>query len=246
MLKQLIKTALEKSFIEMKGVEDYFIFWDLNDGKLVLRSAVVAFKTTTISEISLRGIDIPQSNFVIRDPKGLLNLLDIASDDVQIRVDSQKYGEKLIIKDSSFESEYTLCDPRAVKIKPAVIEEPISYDFVLNVDTDFNEKFLKAKKANSQVGIVSVEVKDRITRFQLGNNDSYSNKIKFTVEQDGMFDMNQCFFSADALNEVIKENKKLSGKICVHEEQLMKLAYVEKIGSINMEINYFTLALDQL
>ncbi len=244
--KNILYTAIEKAFIEMKGVEDYYIFWNLEKSVLTLRSAVVAFKTTTIAEVILKGINIADSNFVIRDPKKLMNLLDIAENEIDVVIDDRKHGEKLIIKDKSFESQFTLCDARAVKVKPAVIEEPISYDFVLNIDPEFNEKYLKAKKANSQTTTVSVEVMDRKAKFELGDTDSYSNKIKFSVEEEGIFDMDKCFFSSDAINEIIKSNKKSKGRISVHEETLMKISYEDMLGSIPMKLNYFTLALDQL
>lgn len=248
MNKQILINAIDKAFIEMKDVQEYNIFWNLEDSVLTLRSAVTAFKTTTIAEIVLKGVDIRPSKFVIRDPAKLLNILDIAENDIEIEIDDQKYGERLLIKDKSFESQFTLSNSIYVKVKPAIVEEPISYDFVLPIDASFSEKYLKAKKANTAATVVSVEVKDRKARFELGDTTSFSNKIRFFVEDDGIFDMNKCLFSADAIREVVNTNKKSRGRISVSDETLMKISYdTEKMGDgVSMDISYFTLALDQL
>lgn len=244
MNKKLLQSAIEKTFVEMKGVEEYYIFWDLKDGNLTLRSAVVAFKTTTVAEARIKHVDLPTSNFVIRDPKKLINVFDICGDEIEVKIDDRKYGAKLIVKDSSFESEFTLCDPNAIRNKPMIIDEPISYDFTMHINQDFTEKFLKAKKANNESSIVSVEVKNRLAKFELGDLDSFSNKIKFSVEEDGMFDMNKCHFSSDVIREILNDNKKLNGRIDVHEEILMKISFQEMVGNRELDLSYFTAALD--
>jgi hypothetical protein len=104
-------------------------------------------------------------------------------------------------------------------------------------------KFFAAKKANN-CEILSVEAKDRKMKFELGEDTSYGNKIKFSVETDGVFDVPKMLFSSDIVEEIFSRNKGLEGKMFVSQEGLMKLSYLDKDSGA--ESKYFLIALDKI
>lgn len=246
MTKNLITSGIKKTFLDLKGVENYYIFFNIEEYILTLESAVTAFKSTTYSKLVVKGIDMSNADVVIWQPERLLKLLSIAEDDLKLTI-NKKYDTKLVIKDNSFEQDFILCDPDIINKNETVpqMEEPLSYDFVLPVDDNFIDKFLKAKKANGSE-IVTVGVKDRKARFELGDDNSYSNKSRFFVEDEGMFDMKDMQFSSDVIQIILERNKGSKGTLFVDPDGLMKISFKEKIGSFEPEVTYFLIALDQL
>lgn len=246
MTKSLITSGIRKTFLDLKGVENYYIFWNIEDHVLTLEAVVTVFKSTTYSKLIVKGIDMSDADVVIWQPERLLKLLSIAEDDLKLTI-NKKYDTKLVIKDNSFEQDFILCDPDIINKQEVIpqMDEPLSYDFVLPLDEPFIDKFLKAKKANGSE-IVTVGVKDRKARFELGDDNSYSNKSRFFIEDDGMFDMKELQFSSDVIQNILERNKGCKGTLFVDPGGLMKISFKEKIGSFEPEVNYFLIALDQL
>ena len=242
MTKSALLSSLKRCYLDLKGVDEYYIRWTVEKNKLNFLSAVTAFKTTTMCSIIIPGIEIKDLNVFVRNPKVLLNLLSIAEEELTLKFD-KKFDYKLTIKDKSFEQDFILCDPTTVRVESPVVDEPLSYDMVIELTADFIDKYLKAKKANGSETI-TVEIKDRKATFELG--DTYSNKTRFLVEEDGMFDMKKLAFSSDMIEEVLQRNKGCTGRMFIHGEGLMKIYFTEEIGIYKPEATYFLIALDQL
>lgn len=235
--------ALKKVYFKFAGVEDYFIFWKCEDHILSLEATVKIFKSVLLSSIKLKEIDFQKSEFIIRNPEDLLSLLSIADEEVTLIYERQ-YDSKLTIKDSNYEQVFILCDPNTPGRKPErgiIEEEPLSYDFVLHIDDEFANKFIKAKKANKSE-VVTLEVKDRKATFQLGEDNGYTNKTRFFIEEDGMFDMEKISFSSDMIQSIFEKNKGMKGQLSVSDQGLMKIEY----RTDKVEIRYFLAALDEL
>jgi hypothetical protein len=136
---------------------------------------------------------------------------------------------------------FTLCDPLSIGISLPELDEPDSYDVVLELTDDFINRFIQAKKANGSE-LVSVEVINRKIRFQLGDNTDYSNKIAFTVEDEGIFDMEKVLFSSDIIEEIFIRNKGTKGRLFVSPDGLMKIVFDDR----EVESIYYIVALDKL
>lgn len=244
MTKSIILSSIKKVFLDPKDVDNYYVFWKIEDNKLKLESVVVAYKSSTYCVLEAENFSMIDQEFIIRQPDKLIKLINISEDNVTLEIE-KKYDHRLIIKDSSFEQEFILCDRSGIPVELPTIEEPLSYDFTLPIDATFIEKFLKVKKANGSE-TVSIEIKDRKARFEVGDNNSYSNKSKFFIEQDGMFDMDKILFSSDIIQIIFERNKSCEGSMQVFNEGLMKITFNEVIDEISTTATYFLIALDQL
>jgi hypothetical protein len=236
-IKELLISSIRKNFLDLTGVDDYYIFWKVEDRKIKLGSYAIAHKSSTLSIVEVDPVFIPNSSALIRDPGRLLKMLAITNDNLKIEI----ADNKMKLSDDAYDLEFILCDQSTVGIKLPLIEEPLSYDIILEINDDFANKFISAKNANSSE-IVSVEVKDRKAKFELGETNGYSNKIKFSIELDGMFEMEKILFSSDIIEEIFKRNKNSNGKLYVCEDGLMMIEYQKE----EIKSKYFLVALDKL
>lgn len=244
MNKSILYSSIKKVFLDLKDVE-HFIFWDIKDSRLHLKSLDTAYNTSVMSKVSIPFESRKDENLILKDPDSVLKVLDLYTDDVDISIVSEK-GYSIILYDGNFKSEIVVTDPNYVsdhikENKEMEAEEPISYDAVFNVDTLFMEKFIKAKKANKSENI-SIWTKDRKTFFQLGDINNFSNKIQFHIEQDGMFDMNKLIYSSTIMQNIFDRNKKSKGTIYVDGSGLMKLTFLEN----DIESIYFLVCQDNI
>ena len=237
--KEVIVSSIKKVFLNLKGVEDYYIFLNNKSNKIELSSYVIAHKSAVLSYCTIKKDTLSITDIIIRDPERLLKFLAITNENLKIK----QADNILLLEDGVYESEFVLCDPSAVPIKMPYIEEPISYDIQMVFTEELINKFFAAKKANN-CEILSVEAKDRKMKFELGEDTSYGNKIKFSVETDGVFDVPKMLFSSDIVEEIFSRNKGLEGKMFVSQEGLMKLSYLDKDSGA--ESKYFLIALDKI
>lgn len=236
-IKEILVSSIKKGFLDLTGVDDYYIFWTVENGRLRLSSYVIAHKSSTLSKIEVENFYLPDSLAVVRDPNKLLKLLNISKDTLKVSIEDNK----MKLEDGNFDMEFVLADPNTIGVRVPEIEEPISYDINIDLTEDFVNRYIAAKSANN-TEIVSVEVADRQAKFELGEANGYTNKIKFSVNLDGIFNMERLLFSSDVIEEILKRNKGTQGKLYVCEDGLMKIEYND--GTIKS--TYFLVALDKL
>ena len=236
-IKEILVSSIKKGFLDLTGVDDYYIFWTVESGRLRMSSYVIANKSSTLSSIEVENFYLPDSLAVIRDPGRLLKLINITGENLKVGITDNKMS----LNDGNFDMEFVLCDPNTVGVRIPDIEEPISYELTIDLTDEFVNRYISAKSANN-TEIVSVEVADRQARFELGEANGYTNKIKFSVTLDGIFNMERLLFSSDVIEEILKRNKGTQGKLYVCEDGLMKIEYND--GTIKS--TYFLVALDKL
>ena len=249
MKKNLLHNCIKKVFLDLTDVE-HFVFFDSGDNKFSFKSLDTKYSTTVMSLVTMNYMDHLKASVIIKEPDLFLKCLDIADDDVTLQVDSKIGASRIYMKDGSFESEIVVADPsfvpsNIIEKKNTEVEEPISYDVTIDVNADFVEKFVKARKANRS-DTVSIWTKDRQSTFQLGDSNNFSNKIKFSVEMEGIFDMDKLVFSSVIIQTILERNKKGVGKIRVEPSGLMKLEFVENIDGVEVFSTYFMVANDSL
>lgn len=247
MTKSIILNSVKKVFLDPKGVEDYYVFWTVNNNRLLLESVVTAFKSTTYSVFTLDHFEMDDLSFVVRQPDKLINLLNISDEEINLSIE-RKYDHRLIIKDTSFEHDFILCDPNDIPVVIPNMEEPEVYDLEQEIDVNFIDRFLKIKKANGSER-VTIYVKDKQLIFELGDNNSYSNKSRFTIdkqEDDNLFDIPKLSFSSDILKVLLDRNKGCAGRMYLCAEGLIKIVFTEVQETVNTKMVYYLVALDEL
>jgi len=236
-IKEILVSSIKKGFLDLTGVDDYYIFWSVKNNTLKLSSYVIAHKSSTLSLIDVENFYISDSMAVVRDPGKLLKLLNIGSERLNVSITDNK----MKLEDGSFDMEFVLADPNTIGVKVPDIDEPESYELTIDLTEEFVGRYMAAKSANN-TEIVSVEVDGKIAKFELGEANGYTNKIKFSVNLDQIADMERILFSSDVIEEILKRNKGTKGKMYVCEDGLMKIQYSD--GTIKS--TYFLVALDKL
>lgn len=236
-IKEILVSSIKKGFLDLTGVDDYYIFWSVKNHKLKLSSYVIAHKSSTLSLIDVENFYIHDSMAVVRDPGKLLKLLNIGSERLNVSIDDNK----MKLEDGNFDMEFVLADPNTIGVRIPDIDEPETYELTIDLTEEFVGKYMAAKSANN-TEIVSVEVDGKNAKFELGEANGYTNKIKFSVSLDTISDMERLLFSSDVIEEIFKRNKGTKGKMYVCEDGLMKIEFTEN----TIKSTYFLVALDKL
>lgn len=238
--KEVLLTGLKKTYLNLTGVDDYYIFWNADMGTLNLSSFVSAHGTSTLCKTKIKDTGISNSTFVLGNPDKLLKILGISGEDLNVELPTNT-SLKLVLRDSVYESNFSLCDPSSIGVSLPDLEEPLSYDIQIELTDELSQRFIQAKKANGSE-FLSVEVTDQRIKLQLGDNTDYSNKISFFLDEPGMFDIEKTLFSSDIIEEIFVRNKGTKGRLFVSSEGLMKIAF----STDTTETTYFIVALDKL
>jgi len=111
-----------------------------------LTSKFIATNKNLIGEITAPNIELEDCEFGVYDTSQLLKLLGITDKLLTLNIEKKgKIANKLLIADADYNLEYTLADTMLTPSIPS-FDEP-SYDMEANIDKEFIDKFVKAKKA---------------------------------------------------------------------------------------------------
>jgi hypothetical protein len=215
--------------------------------KIVVKDKTANIKFITLQKnlvgnIVASNIDIEDCEVGIYDTTQLLKLLNITDKFLTIQVDKHKnISKKLLIADNNYNLEYSLADTLLIPMVP-VIEEP-NFDMEANIDNEFINKFIKAKKAlDTDVFVVESSIDNELNNtinFILGGTENYTNKINFSIPASKAYNGNgtQSKFPIEEFKEILDSNEDLkTGKLFISEQGLMKIYFVGEKGE---EITYF-------
>ncbi len=128
-IKEILVSSIKKGFLDLTGVDDYYIFWSVKNNTLKLSSYVIAHKSSTLSLIDVENFYISDSMAVVRDPGKLLKLLNIGSERLNVSITDNK----MKLEDGSFDMEFVLADPNTIGVKVPDIDEPESYELTIDL-----------------------------------------------------------------------------------------------------------------
>jgi hypothetical protein len=206
----------------------------VKDKKVEIR--FVALNKDLVGTINADEFDLEDVEVGIYDTTQLLKLINITNHQLILET-KKEHGipTKLLIADNEFNLEYVLADTTMIANAPTV-NEP-EYPIEASIDLEFINKFIKAKKAiDSEVFSVDAnydEVGSKVVRFILGGNESYTNKIQFTVPAtyEGI-QTKQLQFNINYMREILDSNKDLtSGKLRICSEGLMRIDFTSEKGT---------------
>lgn len=171
----------------------------------------------------------------VYDTSQLLKLINITNSYLTLNV-HKEHGipTRLLIADNEYNLDYILADTTMIPNVPS-INEP-EYDIIADLDLEFINKFIKAKKA-IETDIFTVDAnydenKSKIIRFILGGSEGYNNKITFTIpaKYEGIHPQ-QLRFNINYLREILDSNKDLkSGTLSICTEGLMRISFKSEKG----------------
>ena len=204
--------------------------------KKTLTTTFLSNNKNLVGNIEAPDFELKNCEFGIYDTSQLLKLIGIT--DNFLVLDIEKNGKiftKLLIADNEYNLEYVLADIMLTPNVP-VIDEP-DYTIIANIDIEFVNKFLKAKRALDTevftIEIIKNHEGNNVIKFTLGGTDGYSNKVNFTLlpTEIKILPGTVIKFPLIEFGEILSVNKTFSsGILRVSEEGLLKIEFETEKG----------------
>jgi hypothetical protein len=205
--------------------------WIIKDNQLSVN--FISPNKNLVGNVTVSNFDFRDAELGIFDTTKLNKLLAITSKDLQIEtVKAGKTFTKLLISDNQFNVNYSLADTMLISKVPQV-DEP-DYEIEASLNNDDLMAIIKAKTALVDVETVnfksysSIEGKPQL-ELVFGNNDDYSNKISYYIQQITKYDIHRdfsIFYNSEILKSIMNANKEVSrGKLFLSLNGLIKLEF---------------------
>ena len=230
MEKQLLTSVIEKYYLG--GIHEK-VKWTIKDKKIT-----ILFTSATkdlAGSIEADGFDLDDCIIGVYDTNKLLKLINITNQFVQLSVETKNgTSTKLSIADNEYDLVYHLADLRMMSTETMVLyESQIDFNYSFTIDSDFIERYNKAKKAlgSDEVRIQALfnEEGDKGIYFTLGGKTSHDDKISFQ-STDSIFSVpsDEYQFNANYLLEIFTENKGADGTGKFDENGILKLEFIDE------------------
>lgn len=230
MEKQLLTSVIEKYYLG--GIHEK-VKWTIKDKKIT-----ILFTSATkdlAGSIEADGFDLDDCVIGVYDTNKLLKLINITNQFVQLSVETKNgTSTKLSIADNEYDLVYHLADLRMMSTETMVLDESqIDFNYSFTIDSDFIERYNKAKKAlgSDEVRIQALfnEEGDKGIYFTLGGKTSHDDKISFQ-STDSIFSVpsDEYQFNANYLLEIFTENKGADGTGKFDENGILKLEFIDE------------------
>jgi len=217
--------------------------WNISNDMLSIK--FVSENKDLVGEILSNGFkELDGQELPIFNTSQLYKFINITGQFLTLSYKKDMKSHKLLIADNQYNLEYILGDPARVP-KGAEVGEP-EYPIEFTITRELIEGYIKAKKALSEAGIVTLEsaydeTSNQIIRFTIGNNDAYAHKIIFNSPATKMdIPSNPITFNGEYLREIFNNNKDFTiGNGYLSEEGLLKIKFTNEAG---VESTYFMVA----
>jgi hypothetical protein len=230
MEKQLLTSVIEKYYLG--GIHEK-VKWTIKDKKIT-----ILFTSATkdlAGSIEADGFDLDDCVIGVYDTNKLLKLINITNQFVQLNVETKNgTSTKLSIADNEYDLVYHLADLRMMSTETMVLDESqIDFNYSFTIDSDFIERYSKAKKAlgSDEVRIQALfnDEGDKGIYFTLGGKTSHDDKISFQ-STDSIFNVpsSEFQFNANYLLEIFTENKGADGTGKFDENGILKLEFIDE------------------
>jgi hypothetical protein len=178
-------------------------------------------------------IEDGETKFGVFSTSQLLSLMSITDQYCSLSIERDLKGNsiKMQISDNQFETFYHLADLNLFENIPS-IDEPSEYDININLDTEFVNKFIKAKNAlDKSINRVLIETKlnndmQKCVEFTIGESSSHANRIKFNIISEYNQNIESIPFNGDILKLIFQANKEFNtANMKIYKDGLLKLRF---------------------
>lgn len=172
--------------------------------------------------------------------KKLLKMLSIFKDEVELSYN----GEKLNLKDTKFDVNFSLCQIDLISKFPKSIGLPEQFNQVISFEKEFISDFTTASKAiDSDVFKLSMDKTGNIIFIMGDVRNKYSDKISLKVEPDPSYTVGTRFddmiFQLNEVEEILSANKDSTvSQVSISGEGMIKFYFKNE----DYEVNYYLVA----
>lgn len=220
-MKKSTLTSLIEKYHLAGNIEQ--VVWKTENGKTTVD--LMTPDKTLLGKITLDNTQLENSDLGIYETSKLLQMLGILDSDVDVKlteVNSKMVSVKM--SDRIYDMTFVLADTDIIP-KAANLKQLPPMDVVVDIDSTFIDKFLKAFKGVSTEAVAFRTTEGQVEIIVGYSTTLNSNKVKFTNDAEVNGDIEPIAFNSTHLQQIMVANKGLSGKMEISSKGLMKLTF---------------------
>jgi hypothetical protein len=241
MQKIILSSAIEKYYL---GGLVQSVKWNISKNTLYVD--FITPNKDAVGKIKQPDIELDDCEIGIYDTSQLVKLIKIADKTVSLSLNRGKHViTELLISDNQYDSTFYLSDMLMIDPVPN-IELPPSVSAVIEIDDEFMNKFITARKALNEATIFNVETQGDSVLFVLGDKNTLSHKVKISLPAtitDEIPSIMSLPFNIDYLHEIFSANYGSKGTINIYSQGLLEINFVDE--KTKGEATYFLVRLQE-
>ena len=215
----------------------------LNSKDDTLSTRFITGDKSLLGELKLDNWTFEDANLGVYDTEQLSKLLDVLSDDIEIKLKSfDTKAVALEVSDDYAKVNYMLSDLSVINQPPALKQLP-EFQVKIKVNTKFITKFISGKGALPDTDTFTVITDDDNVKVVIGYSAINTNRVTIPVETETFEDISKVSFNANLFKEVLSANKECeSATLEVSQEGLSRINF--KVDEY--DVTYYLVAIQDI
>ena len=208
--------------------------WESKDGSL--NTSFISDDKSVLGSVTMKEFDSSNAEFGVYDTSKLTKMLSVLGNDVEFSInDIDGKPVSLKFKDGSTSVNYMLADLSVIPNVPDLKQLP-DFDVEIKLDSNFINKFIKAKGALADENNFTFLCKDGKSQIILGYSNINTNRIVIDVDANCSGEIQPISFSATYLKEILVANREATDATLKISSQGLSHIHFE---IDNYESNYY-------
>jgi hypothetical protein len=178
-----------------------------NSENKTLSTRFISDDKTVLGLVTLNEFEFEDSSIGVYNTNTLKSLLNVLGNDVNLTL--KKVDEKpisLSLTSDSTAVQYQLADLAVIPNVPELKQLP-EFNIVIDMDSNFIEKFIKAKSALSDIDNFTVLTEKGKLKIVIGYSNINTNRVELVVNDNYDGEVKPISFSAKYFKEILSANK---------------------------------------
>jgi len=208
--------------------------WESKDGSL--NTSFISDDKSVLGSVTMKEFEGTNATFGVYDTSKLTKMLSVLGNDVEFSInDIDGKPVSLKFKDGSTSVNYMLADLSVIPNVPDLKQLP-DFDVEIKLDSNFINKFIKAKGALADENNFTFLCKDGKSQIILGYSNINTNRIVIDVDANCSGEIQPISFSATYLKEILVANREATDATLKISSQGLSHIHFE---IDNYESNYY-------
>ena len=198
----------------------------INSKNSTLSTRFITGDKSLLGELKLDKWTFEDANLGVYDTEQLSKLLDVLSDDIEIKLKSfDTKAVALEVSDDYAKINYMLSDLSVINQPPELKQLP-EFQVKIKVDTKFITKFIAGKGALPETDTFTVITDDDNVKVVIGYSVINTNRVTLPVETETFEKIDKVSFNANLFKEVLSANKECESALLeVSEQGLSRISF---------------------
>jgi hypothetical protein len=178
-----------------------------NSENKTLSTRFISDDKTVLGLVTLNEFEFEDSSIGVYNTNTLKSLLNVLGNDVNLTL--KKIDEKpisLSLTSDSTAVQYQLADLAVIPNVPELKQLP-EFNITIDMDSNFIEKFIKAKSALSDIDNFTVLTEKGKLKIVIGYSNINTNRVELVVNDNYDGEVKPISFSAKYFKEILSANK---------------------------------------